>query len=152
MSLLNDTEKSRWVSRIMAITFRIAKSLPPGTISRPWVAKYLNRSEDFVKQDWIKDPFFVWNPQRSQSKHNHPVAGESRYHYIYYSKRKEEHPCTSENKLKIFAGRGEAKGQSSTFYIQLERNLLIKSEPKMLRTECGSSSSWNTGMKTIFCS
>ena len=57
MSLLNDTEKSRWVSRIMAITFRIAKSLPPGTISRPWVAKYLNRSEDFVKRNWHKDPF-----------------------------------------------------------------------------------------------
>lgn len=41
----------------MAITFRVAKTLPPGTISRSWVAKYLNRSEDFVKRNWNKDPF-----------------------------------------------------------------------------------------------
>ncbi len=41
----------------MAITFRIAKDLPPGTISRSWVAKTLNRSENFVKRNWNKDPF-----------------------------------------------------------------------------------------------
>ena len=41
----------------MAITFRVAKSLPPNTISRSWVANYLNRSEDFVKRNWRKDPF-----------------------------------------------------------------------------------------------
>ena len=57
MSLVNDTEKSRWVCRIMAITFRIAKSLPPETISRAWVAKYLKRSEKFVSRNWHKDPF-----------------------------------------------------------------------------------------------
>ena len=57
MSLQNDTEKSRWVCRIMAITFRIAKSLPPETVSRSWVAKYLNRSEKFVSRNWHKDPF-----------------------------------------------------------------------------------------------
>ncbi len=34
-----DNEKKRWMSRIVAITFRIAKDLPPGTISRAWVTK-----------------------------------------------------------------------------------------------------------------
>ena len=57
MSWFNDSEEQRWICRIMAITFRIAKSLPAGTISRPWVAKHLNRSEEFVKKNWNKDPF-----------------------------------------------------------------------------------------------
>ena len=57
MSWVGDSENLRWVCRIMAITFNVAKSLPPGTISRSWVAKYLNRSEDFVKKNWNKDPF-----------------------------------------------------------------------------------------------
>ena len=43
--------------RIMAITFRIAKDLPTGTISRPWIAKTLNRSEEFLKKMWNKDNF-----------------------------------------------------------------------------------------------
>lgn len=41
----------------MAITFRIAKDQPAGTISRSWVARYLKRSEDFVKRNWKRDPF-----------------------------------------------------------------------------------------------
>ena len=41
----------------MAISFRVAKTQPPGTITRSWVAKYLNRSEDFGKRNWNKDPF-----------------------------------------------------------------------------------------------
>ena len=57
MSWFNDSEELRWICRIMAITFRIAKSLPAGTISRSWVAKHLNRSEEFVKKNWNKDPF-----------------------------------------------------------------------------------------------
>ena len=57
MSWVGDSENLRWVCRIMAITFNVAKSLPPGTISRSCVAKYLNRSEDFVKKNWNKDPF-----------------------------------------------------------------------------------------------
>lgn len=52
-----DSEKKRWISRVMGITFRIAKDQEPGTISRSWVAKFLNRSEDFVKRNWNKDPF-----------------------------------------------------------------------------------------------
>ena len=57
MSWFNDSEEQRWICRIMAITFRIAKTLPAGTISRSWIAKYLNRSEDFAKKNWHKDPF-----------------------------------------------------------------------------------------------
>ena len=57
MSWVGDSEKLRWVCRIMAITFNVAKTLSPGTISRSWVAKYLNRSEEFVKKNWKKDPF-----------------------------------------------------------------------------------------------
>ena len=53
----NDSEENRWIQRIMAITFRIAKDLPPNTITRKWVAKYLNRSEEFVKNNWLKNPF-----------------------------------------------------------------------------------------------
>ena len=41
----------------MSITFRIAKDQPAGTISRSWVARYLKRSEDFVKRNWNRDPF-----------------------------------------------------------------------------------------------
>ena len=37
MSWFNDTEELRWICRIMAITFRIAKSLPAGTISRGYI-------------------------------------------------------------------------------------------------------------------
>ncbi len=51
-----DSEKKRWVSRIMAMTFRIVKDVPPGTIFRSWVAKTLNKCEDFVKGNWNKDP------------------------------------------------------------------------------------------------
>ena len=57
MSWFNDSEEKRWICRIMAITFRIAKTVPPGKLSRSWVAKYLNRSEQFVKMNWRKDPF-----------------------------------------------------------------------------------------------
>ncbi len=45
------------ISRIMAITFRNTKDLPPCTIFRSLVAKTLNRSEDSVKRNWNKDPF-----------------------------------------------------------------------------------------------
>ncbi len=51
-----DSVKKGWLSRIMTITLRIPKHLPPGTICRSWVAKTLNRSEDFVKRNWNKDP------------------------------------------------------------------------------------------------
>ena len=57
MSWICDDEKKRWICRIMAISFRIAKEQLPGTISRSWVAKYINRSEDFVKRNWCRDPF-----------------------------------------------------------------------------------------------
>ena len=52
-----DDDKKRWIARIMAITLRIAKEQVPGTISRSWIAKYLNRSESFVKRNWNGDPF-----------------------------------------------------------------------------------------------
>ena len=51
------TTKKRWICRIMAISFRIAKEQAPGTISRSWIARYINRSENFVKRNWNGDPF-----------------------------------------------------------------------------------------------
>lgn len=72
-----DSEKKRWVSRIMAITFRIAKDLPPGTISRSWVAKTLNRSEDFVKKNWNKDPFNC-EMNSKQESHHESLSQESK--------------------------------------------------------------------------
>ena len=41
----------------MTIIFPIAKEQIPGTISRGWIAKYLNRSESFVKRNWNGDLF-----------------------------------------------------------------------------------------------
>ncbi len=73
-----DSEKKRGVSRIMAITFRIAKDLPPGTIYRSWVAKTLNRSEDFVKRNWNKDPF-------KQESHHECLSQESNSLYLIFN-------------------------------------------------------------------
>ncbi len=64
-----DSEKKRLVSCIMAITFRIAKDLPHGTISRSWVAKTLNRSEEFVKINWNKDPLNCEMDIKQESHH-----------------------------------------------------------------------------------
>ena len=50
MSLVNDSEKLRWICCI-------TKDQLAGTISRSWVARYLKRSEDFVKRNWNRDPF-----------------------------------------------------------------------------------------------
>ncbi len=60
----------------MAITFRIVKDVPPGTISRSWVAKTLNRSADFVKRNWNKDHFNCKN-DRKQESHNESLSQES---------------------------------------------------------------------------
>ncbi len=53
----------------MAITFRFAKYLPPDTISRSWVARTLNRSEDFVKRNWNKDSFNCEKDSQQESHH-----------------------------------------------------------------------------------
>ena len=48
-----DDSKSWWfVDRILAIIFRIAKDLPPETISGAWMAKYLKRTEKFAHLNW----------------------------------------------------------------------------------------------------
>uniref|UniRef100_UPI00358EF936 uncharacterized protein n=1 Tax=Myxine glutinosa TaxID=7769 RepID=UPI00358EF936 len=57
MSWSGDSEKKRWICRIMAIAFRVARDQTPGIKSQSWVAKYLNRYEDFVKRNWNRDPF-----------------------------------------------------------------------------------------------
>ena len=41
----------------MAIMLSVAKNQPPKTISRSCVDMYFNRSEDFVKRNWNRDPF-----------------------------------------------------------------------------------------------
>ena len=43
---------SDFLDRILAISFRIAKGLPPETISRAWIAKYLKRAEKFIHLNW----------------------------------------------------------------------------------------------------
>ena len=72
-----DNEKKRWVSRITAITSRIAKDLAPGTIFRAWVAKTLNRSEDFLKHDMYEDPFNCEMDNILQ-KHHESLSQESK--------------------------------------------------------------------------
>ena len=57
MALFADSERLRFIHRIMAISFRIAKDQVPGSISRSWVAKFIKRSEGFVKRNWNRDPY-----------------------------------------------------------------------------------------------
>ena len=45
------------MSVIQIKTFHISKVQQAGTISQSWVARYLKRSEDFVKRNWNRDPF-----------------------------------------------------------------------------------------------
>ena len=52
-----DTEETRWIDRIRAITLREARDAGATFISRAWVARYLNRSENFVKRNWNKNPY-----------------------------------------------------------------------------------------------
>ena len=44
----DDSKSLGFVDRTLVIGFRIAKDLPPGTISRAWVAKFLKRMKKFV--------------------------------------------------------------------------------------------------------
>ena len=57
MALFRDSERLRFIHRIMAISFRIARDQLPGSISRGWVARYIKRSESFVKNNWNRDPY-----------------------------------------------------------------------------------------------
>ena len=53
----HNSEEDRRVQKIRVITFRIAKELPPNIITRKYVAEYLDRSDEFVKNSWLKNPF-----------------------------------------------------------------------------------------------
>ena len=48
----DDSESLGFVDRILAIDFCLAKDLPPETISRAWVTKYLKRTKIFVQLNW----------------------------------------------------------------------------------------------------
>ena len=52
-----DSKPLMVIDRIVAWTFWQAKELQPGTISRSWVAKFLKRSENFVKRNWQISPY-----------------------------------------------------------------------------------------------
>ena len=56
-SRMKETHYSAYVDKIRAITFREARDARAGFISRKWVASRINRSEDFVKRNWHKDPY-----------------------------------------------------------------------------------------------
>lgn len=61
-----DSENARHVDRIRAISFREARDAGADFITRSWVAKRLNRSEQFVKMNWQRDPYhcnMVQDPQ-----------------------------------------------------------------------------------------
>ena len=53
----DDSKSLGFVGSILAIGFRIAKDLPPGTISRTWMAKYLKRTEKFVQLNWNRSSY-----------------------------------------------------------------------------------------------
>lgn len=63
-----DSKHLREVDRIIAWTFWEAKDEPPGTISRPWVAKFLKSSETFVKDNWRTDPYRTPNEDEPEQK------------------------------------------------------------------------------------
>ena len=52
-----DSKSWRFVDRILAIGFRIAKNLPPETISIAWMAKYSKRTKKFVQLNWNRLPY-----------------------------------------------------------------------------------------------
>ena len=51
-----DSEEKRFVDRIRAIIFREAKEAGAAFIMRQWVAQQIGRSEEFVKNNWRRDP------------------------------------------------------------------------------------------------
>lgn len=52
-----DSDKIRFIDRIRAITFREARDAGAHFISRSWVAKYIKRSETFVKNNWHRSSY-----------------------------------------------------------------------------------------------
>ena len=53
----DDSKSLGFVDRILAIGFRIAKDLPPETISRAWVVKYLKRTKKIVQLNWNRSSY-----------------------------------------------------------------------------------------------
>ena len=54
-----DNEKIRYVDRILSIGLRIASEQKPGTVTRPWIANFLKRSERWISATWKKNPYEV---------------------------------------------------------------------------------------------
>ena len=52
-----DSEEARHVDRIRVIAFHAARDAGAEFITRSWVAKRLNRSENFVQRNWNGDPY-----------------------------------------------------------------------------------------------
>ena len=74
-----DTKRLWEIDRIVAWSFFIAKSLPPETLSRSWVATYLKRSEEWVKKNWRNSPYVVEmdnDEQRALSQESKTVIRE----------------------------------------------------------------------------
>ena len=64
---VGDSGRLRKIDRIVAWTFWQAKDLAPGTISRSWVAKFLKRSENFVKDNWRVSPYTIDEEEEDQA-------------------------------------------------------------------------------------
>lgn len=52
-----DSEERRYVDRIRAISFKQSKDNGADFITRRWVAEFIGRSEQFVKENWNRDPY-----------------------------------------------------------------------------------------------
>ena len=52
-----DTEEKRFIDRIRTISFKEAKDNGANFITRQWVAERIGRSEEFVKNNWNRDPY-----------------------------------------------------------------------------------------------
>lgn len=141
MSLVNDSEKLRWICRIMAITFRIAKDQPAGTISRSWVVRYLKRSEDFVKRNWKRDQFDCEMDSRP-AQVTESLSQESKEIITESLAREKKVSGGFKRRLNRFEGRKRVLQASTGFSTPLVPRLSIRFQHqnchrKMWRTACG---------------
>ena len=141
MSLVSDSEILRWICSSMAITFRITQDQPAGTISQSWVARYLKRSEDFVKRNWNCDPFDCEMDSRP-AQVAESLSQESKEIITESLAREKKVSADFKRRLNGFEGRKRVLQASTGFFTPLVPRLFIRFQRqncrrKMWRIACG---------------
>ena len=73
-----DTKKVREIDHVVAWSFGNAKDLPEGTVSRCWVAKFIKRSETFVKRHWNINPYDILLNEEKDDDEQRALSQESK--------------------------------------------------------------------------